>query len=234
MVDTVRAIGFDLDHTLAIDNRLERVALLRLLDALLNEGGRPVGTLADEIDNIDDLLARQRAGEFSIDDAVRRFVAQRGLEPAGRHVEWFRRTAVEMVPEFVVPLPGVKPTLEALRERGIAVAVLSNGWNPLQTNKAEQAGFAGPILVSSEIGWLKPAPQAFEKLLRTLGTDARQTWYVGDDPRCDVAGAQALGMPAVWIDWERKAYPPALRPPEHTIREFQELLKLLPETVRAT
>ncbi|MGB8907170.1 MAG: HAD family hydrolase [Candidatus Cybelea sp.] len=233
-MDTVCAIGFDLDHTLAIDNRLERVALLRLLDVLLNEGGRPVGTLADEIDSIDDLLARQRAGEFSIDDAVRRFVTQRGLAPAGRHVEWFRRTAVEMVPEFVVPLPGVKPTLEALRARGIAVAILSNGWDPLQTRKAEQAGFAGPILVSSEIGWQKPAPQAFEKLLRTMGTDARQTWYVGDDPRCDVAGAQALGMPAVWIDWERKEYPPALRPPERTIREFQELLELSPEPVRAT
>ena len=51
---------------------------------LLNEGGRPVGTLADEIDNIDDLLARQRAGEFSIDDAVRRFVGARGLDlPTG-------------------------------------------------------------------------------------------------------------------------------------------------------
>jgi HAD superfamily hydrolase (TIGR01509 family) len=233
-MDAVLGIGFDLDHTLAIDNRLERVALLRLLGVLLNEGGRSVGTLADEIDNIDDLLARQRDGEFSIDDAVRRFVAQRGLEPASRHVEWFRDTAVDMVPEFVVPLPGVTPTLNALHERGIAVAVLSNGWDPLQSHKAERAGFAGPMLVSSEIGWQKPAPQAFEKLLRTLGTDARQTWYVGDDPRCDVAGAQALGMPAVWIDWERKEYPPALRPPEHTIREFQELLTLLPEPVRAT
>jgi HAD superfamily hydrolase (TIGR01509 family) len=234
MVEKVRGIGFDLDHTLAIDNRLERVALLRLLDALLNEGGRPVGTLDDEIDSIDDLLARQRDGEFTIDDAVRRFVAQRGLEPTDRHVAWFRITAVEMVPEFIVPLPGVKHTLEALRERGIAVAVLSNGWNPLQQRKAEQAGFVGPILVSSEIGWQKPAPQAFESLLRTLGTDARESWYVGDDPRCDVAGAQALGMPAVWIDWERKEYPPAMRAPEHTIHEFQELLKLLPEPVRAT
>jgi putative hydrolase of the HAD superfamily len=233
-MDTIRGIGFDLDHTLAIDNRLERVAFLRLLDVLLNEGGRTVGTLSDEIDSIDELLAQQRAGEFSIDDAVRRFVTQRDLEPAGRHVEWFRRTVVEMVPDFVVPLPGVKPTLEALRERGIAVAILSNGWSPLQQRKAEQAGFSGPVLVSSEIGWQKPAPQAFERLLRTLGTDARQTWYVGDDPQCDVAGAQAVGMPAVWIDWERKEYPPALRPPEHTIREFQELLTLLPEPVRAT
>jgi HAD superfamily hydrolase (TIGR01509 family) len=233
-MDEVRGVGFDLDHTLAIDNRLERVAFLHMTNALLAEGGRTVGTLADEIDSIDDLLARQRHGEFSIDEAVRRFVAQRGLEPADRYVEWFRASALEMVEEFVVPLPGVKPTLEALRARGIAVAVLSNGWNPLQRRKAEQAGFLGPVLVSSEIGEQKPAPQAFESLLRTLGTDAAQTWYVGDDPRIDVAGAQALGISAVWIDWERKEYPAGQRPPDHTIHEFQELLTLLPEPARAS
>ncbi len=112
------------------------------------------------------------------------------------YVERFRSSAVEMVDEFVVPLPGVKPTLEALRERKIAVAVLSNGWNPLQARKAERAGFRGPILVSSEIGERKPAPAAFQMLVRTLGTDLRQTWYVGDSPGDDVAGAQAAGMQA--------------------------------------
>ncbi len=81
-MESVRGIGFDLDHTLAIDNQLERVAFLRLLEILLSEGGRTIGTLADEIDNIDELLARQRHGDFSIDDAIARFVALRQVEPA--------------------------------------------------------------------------------------------------------------------------------------------------------
>jgi HAD superfamily hydrolase (TIGR01509 family) len=229
----IAGIGFDLDHTLAIDNRLERVAFLRLLEALLAAGGRTVGTLADEIESIDELLAQQRRGEFSIDEAVRRFVAQRGLEPAEGYVKRFRQTAVEMVEEFVVPLPGVKPTLGVLRERGIAVAVLSNGWNPLQVRKAEQAGFRdGPVLVSSEIGEQKPASRAFETLLRALGTPREQTWYVGDDPHGDVAGAQTVGMPTIWINWERKEYPAGQPPPSHTIREFPELLDLLPAPAR--
>ena len=79
-MDGVRGIGFDLDHTLAIDNGLERVALLRLLEILLRDGGRAVGTFADEIESIEELLARQRHGEFSIDDAVARFVAAHDLE----------------------------------------------------------------------------------------------------------------------------------------------------------
>jgi len=231
-MEPIRGIGFDLDHTLAIDNRLERVAFLRLLETLLSEGGRAVGTLADEIDAIDELLTRQRRGDFSIDEAVRRFVTQRQVEPTRPHVAWFRRYAVEMVDEFVVPLPGVAPTLRALHERGITVAVLTNGWNPLQARKAERAGFAGPILVSSEIGVEKPALRAFEMLFGALGTQPEYAWFVGDTPQSDVAGAHAAGMGAVWINWERKVYPEELAPPEHTIAQFDQLLELLPATAK--
>ena len=85
-MDAVCGIGFDLDHTLAIDNKLELVAFLRLLEAVLAEGGGTQGTLGDEIDAIDELLQRQRHGEFTIDDAVRRFVQAHGVEPTRAHV----------------------------------------------------------------------------------------------------------------------------------------------------
>jgi HAD superfamily hydrolase (TIGR01509 family) len=233
-MDVVRGIGFDLDHTLAIDNRLERVALLRLLELLQLEGARANGPLSDEIDGIDHLLERQRRGEFTVDAAVARFVEQHGVEPAERYAEFFRASAVAMVGEFVVPLPGVGRTLAALRARRIPLAVLSNGWNPLQRCKAERAGFAGPIVVSSEIGVQKPAERAFERLLETLGTTAEQTLYVGDDPTSDVAGAQELGMQTVWINWERRQYPAGVCPPTHTIVEFDALLDLVPVPARAT
>ena len=233
-MSAVRGIGFDLDHTLAIDNRLERVAFLRLLEVVLDEGGQTIGTLTDEVESIDALLARQRGGAFTIDEAVRHFVAQHSVEPADRHVETFRRYAVDMVGTFVVALPGVRSTLAALHERGIAVAILSNGWNPLQRRKAEQVGFRGPILVSDEIGAQKPAARAFECLLQTLESDAPETWYVGDDPECDVAGAQAAGLQGIWLDWERKAYPQQLRAPDRTITGLRQLIELSPSAVRAT
>jgi len=36
------AVAFDVDHTLAIDNKLERVAFLRLLARVVDEGGAPL------------------------------------------------------------------------------------------------------------------------------------------------------------------------------------------------
>jgi HAD superfamily hydrolase (TIGR01509 family) len=233
-MEQLRGIGFDLDHTLAIDNRLERVAFLRLLESVLSDGGRSVGTLSDEIDGIDELLTRQRHGEFSIDEAVLRFVAAHEVPAKPAYVEAFRRTAVALVDDLVVPLPGVSRTLASLRERGLRMAVLTNGWNPMQRRKAERAGFTGTLLVSSEIGVQKPAPRAFEMLLGALGTQPHASWYVGDDPRADVAGAQAAGMQTVWIDWERKAYPPDVCAPDHTIQAFDELLDLFPAPVRVS
>jgi HAD superfamily hydrolase (TIGR01509 family) len=231
-MDVVAGIGFDLDHTLAIDNGLERVAFLHLLGVVLGEGGQSVGTFGDELACIDGVLEHQRAGEFSIEEAVRRFVAAHGVEPQESHVRYFRQMAVNMVGEFVVPLPGVGSMLEALRVRGIEVAVLSNGWNPLQAQKAQAAGFAGRVLVSSELGVQKPAQAAFTALVTALGTAPEQTWYVGDDPRSDVAGAHAAGLRAIWINWERKPFPAELRPPDRTIEEFEELLQSLPSPAK--
>ena len=233
-MDAIQGIGFDLDHTLAIDNHLERVAFLRLLKSVSSRGGRVMGTLSDQIDAVDRLLQRQRSGEFTIDEAVRLFAAERGLANGDWFVASFREMAVESVEEFLVSLPGVDQTMEELQKRGIVVAVLTNGWNPLQKRKAEQAGFPGPVLVSSEIGERKPSMAAFERLLRVLGTEPRHTCYVGDDPHDDIAGAQNAGLQTVWIDWEGRGYPDDVPPPAHTIRAFPELLEFVPQCVRAS
>ncbi|MEO6836662.1 MAG: hypothetical protein ABI231_12265, partial [Candidatus Tumulicola sp.] len=70
--NAVTGVGFDIDHTIAIDNKLERVAFLRLLELVAADGGHLLGSLADEIERIDALLVQQRGGNFSIDDALRR------------------------------------------------------------------------------------------------------------------------------------------------------------------
>jgi len=221
-------VGFDIDHTLAIDNKLERVAFLHLLEHVVESGGHFVGTLAEESDWVDALLARQRGGACSIDDAVRGFCADHGVAQADAFVERFRAIAIEIAPSFVVALPGAKRTIEALRERGVAVAVLSNGWSPLQQIKARHAGFEGRVIASADLGVQKPHRQAFEALLEALGTRAADSWYVGDDPYADVNGALQAGMHAVWLDAEGKTYPADVPPPSHRVGSLEAVLGLVP------
>lgn len=221
------AIGFDIDHTLVVDNKIERIAFLRLLARIDREGGRPLGTLDEETSAIDALLERQRAGAFTIDDAVRRFARERGVDDAGLLAEHFREIVLSLVDHIVVPLPGVPRMLEELRAQGISTAVLSNGWSPLQQRKAERAGFAGPVLASADIGVSKPDPAAFAALVERLAAPADCTWYVGDNPRSDVAGARAAGLRTAWFNAEGRRYPPELTPPDAIVTSMRDVLELV-------
>lgn len=54
------------------------------------------------------------------------------------------------------------------------------------------------VFSSAVTGYEKPHPEAFLIALRGRGS-ASAAWMVGDNPHADVAGAEALGMPAVLI-----------------------------------
>ena len=79
---------------------------MRLLEIVEARGGSVLGTLDEESDRIDELLKEQRGGAFAIGEAVNRFVAARGVEPSAEYVERFASMAIEMVDDFVIPLPG--------------------------------------------------------------------------------------------------------------------------------
>lgn len=221
------AVGFDIDHTLAIDNRLERIALLHLLSRIDAAGGKALGTLDQETTAIDTLLRRQRSGDFSIDEAVRRFVRERGIRDTEQFVDAFRKIALALVEEIVVVLPGARRLLEELRERGIPTAVLSNGWNPLQQRKAERFGFHGRVLASAEIGASKPQADAFAALLDHFGLPPAQVWYVGDNPRDDVAGAKQAGLRAIWYNAEVRGYPQDLAAPDAVVADICDVATIV-------
>lgn len=226
-VTKIAAVGFDFDHTLGIDNKLERVAFLRLLDAGCEKGGRCIGTLAQEIAEIDVLLADQRAGRFTIEDAVEQFMREHGAPAPSSWIERYKRMCLEMTADFVIPQPDARSVLQELRRREIPCGILTNGWSPLQQRKAARTEFSGPVLVSADLGVQKPAPEAFEALARALGTPRDSVAYVGDTPASDVAGSIRAGLIGVWLDAEDVEYPSSLPPPVHVIHSLTELLMLV-------
>ena len=221
------ALGFDIDHTLGIDNKLERIAFLRLLGELCSQGGRALGTLASESARVDELLERQRGGAFPIDEAVARFVTERGAKETGRFIARYKEIAVGSVRDFFVPQPDARTVLTELQRRRIPCAILSNGWSPLQQEKARRLCFEGPVLVSDAIGAQKPQARAFAALSQALGVSANEIAYVGDNPRSDIAAAQSCAMQGIWFDTESVRYAPDLPKPDAVIHSLTELLAFL-------
>jgi FMN phosphatase YigB (HAD superfamily) len=222
------AVGFDFDHTLGIDNKLERVVALEMLDALARKHGVAYDrTAADEA--IDATLQAYRHNEISVEAAIEGFFCRfAGFGPECLdEATLFRETVLGRAPDFVRALPGAAESLAALDAMGIPYAILTNGWSPLQEEKARIIGFDRSVFVSERIGAIKPHRKAFDVLARHFALPLEAIWFVGDDPASDSAGARELGLTAVWFDWENHVYPEDLLQPDHVIHRLEDLPVLL-------
>ncbi len=98
----------------------------------------------------------------------------------------------------------VRPLWEGLRERGIKVGVLSNTIWSREYHRGifERDGVLDLVdadVYSSEIGHVKPHPEAFLAICRALGVAPERAVYVGDRLYEDVHGPQQVGMRAIWV-----------------------------------
>ncbi|MGQ0679716.1 MAG: HAD family hydrolase [Actinomycetota bacterium] len=98
--------------------------------------------------------------------------------------------------------PDALPALEAVKEAGYFVGLISNfeEWLEGMLIEMEVASLFDLMVISGKEGIEKPDPAIFELALDRSGFDAANAIYVGDHPRIDVQGARAVGMSAVLID----------------------------------
>jgi len=222
------AVGFDFDHTLGIDNKLERRVALQMLEELA--GTQAVAYDPAEAEGaVDEMLHQSRSGGLPLETALAGFF-DRFVELGDRAPEvseQFEQRVVALAPELVEALPGLHDMLAELQKNGVPYAILTNGWSPLQEEKARIVGFEGPVFVSERIGVRKPSREAFEFLAKHFGAPPAAVLYVGDDPALDCAAARAAGMKSVWFDWEGRSYPQELEAPNFVIHSLSELPALL-------
>lgn len=105
-------------------------------------------------------------------------------------------------PEAWQPVPAGCRLLAAARVAHCEVAVASNFDErliPLSRMLHPLTGIE-QVFASSEIGWRKPAPAFFRAVEARLGRHPEELLLVGDDPRLDLAAAQAAGWRAVEVD----------------------------------
>jgi putative hydrolase of the HAD superfamily len=60
------------------------------------------------------------------------------------------------------------------------------------------AGYFDAILTSAVTGWEKPNPEMYAIARQAAGCPDR-LWMIGDNPRADIEGAQAIGIPAILV-----------------------------------
>lgn len=102
-------------------------------------------------------------------------------------------------PRAWAPAPGAHGALAALREAGVAVAVVSNFDTRLPgiLEGLRLSPWIDAVVLPSRARACKPDPAIFHAALEALRCAAGDAVVVGDDPDADVAAARALGMRAI-------------------------------------
>lgn len=220
---SVRAVLFDLDDTL-----LDRTATM----ATYLEGQRQrLGAPDDRIPAADYLRCFVQLDELGIAGRHEVFAPLGAHHPLPASIDELAEDFRHHAWSRCRPFPDAMNVLRELRRRGYRLGVITNGPDEVQSRKITALGLSelvDTILISGREGVHKPDPAIFHRAASRLGVESGRCLFVGDNPRSDVAGADAAGMKSVWhrgfFDW-----PAAMTiMPTFGIEGLGELLAIVP------
>jgi HAD superfamily hydrolase (TIGR01549 family) len=188
--------------------RYRRLEALRqmLASCGLNPSGEDLQTAY--MAGFDAYLAAWTAGRhFGAPEQVRFILGYFAADEAAVPDGLLARTIVDIEDASLLaplePLPGVRETIPALAAAGYRLAIISDtSLTPgrLLRRFLADDGFLDSFSVltfSDETGYPKPDRRMFADTLAALGAQPAEAAHIGDTPRTDIAGAQAVGMTTI-------------------------------------
>lgn len=195
-IGAVRAVSWDVDGTLYSTSRLTARFWLAVLSASLGGNANAARRAAAAMREFRKRMEHVRAngGRLETDDA--------SIE---------ERVAVEQAwlsPEIAAlgARPGVSSALRAFRTRFESQVVLSD-FEP--THKLASLGlldYFDAIYSGERLGYLKPSPEPFRRILRDLDLQPESLLHIGDRPETDGAGAAAAGCRALVLGQDFRSF----------------------------
>lgn len=218
---------FDLDDTLC-DYAGARVGRLRIaFDLAQSTAGRAFDAPIDEIvaesieiqphgvDHFPELLSR-----YGIDDTD-------AISAATRWYVSNRFHGLQLFPDAIDTLVQVRAGLHGRR-----LGMVTNGPADVQTAKIDLLGLR-PLfdfcLVSGELGFWKPDEVIFLEALRLGNAGPGNSVMIGDSPEHDMAGAEGVGIPTIWMNRSNRSWPAAAPYPTVVVHDLATVRALLAE-----
>lgn len=198
----IEAVFFDVDQTLLDTPTTARAALRALFDDELDAAAIAAWDAISEAQ-----YARFNTGEFDfptmLAGRMAQFLALRGEPHDEATAVVFEQRRNELFVEHVVLFDDALPALQAARERGLRLGVISNSEPNHQARKLAAAGLSDgfdAVIISGAVGVAKPDAAIFTQACAALGVSPAAALHVGDRLDTDALGAKGAGLVGVWLD----------------------------------
>jgi putative hydrolase of the HAD superfamily len=241
----IRAIVFDYGNTLI---RYGHAQLRAHGDSIAEALARLIGP--PDLDRLNAIRARWRLAPYegdppayrennlarTITEMVRELY---GVEPSAEIVNELLETRYHSFIRLVEAEPHVEEVLARLAKRYTLGLCSNYPDGPAIRGSLDKTGltpYFRSIVVSGDLGYIKPHPILFATCLRELDVTAPQVLFVGDNWLADVQGAKRVGMQIAhmrrWEPPEQFEAQPGDYAPDATITHLTQLETLL-ETERS-
>jgi HAD superfamily hydrolase (TIGR01509 family) len=161
----------------------------------------PLGiTLGDWLAEWDKMREDRDRGRLTIAASIARTLPAFGIEPDPDLVADLARRDLESFRALTRLCEDTVPFLEWLRSRGVLTALVSNCADTTRA-QLEYLGvipLVDAVILSCEVGSMKPYPEIYVTALEELGVAAVDAAFIDDQPTFCV-GAQAVGIRPIQI-----------------------------------
>ena len=155
---------------------------------------------------------------------------QQSLQDLLKDFQYPGHLAAQAMDLFLEVRNRVEPYAEVpgvLRRLGESYTLVATTNGNADVERTPLRGLFHHAINAAQAGAPKPAPDLFLKALDWAGVEPIQALHVGDDPRLDIAPAQAIGMQAVWVNRNRRDWPVNQPPAEHAVSNLEEFVEWL-------
>lgn len=154
--------------------------------------------------------------EVNLSQVFSRLYVEKGITPSSQMIADFALMYRTVSLDYVRLYDGAETLLKELHRRGKKVYLLSNAQRLFTEPELRSLGIYDlfdDVLISSDIGFMKPSRQFYTALLKKHCLDPKTSVMIGNDWQADAWGAHNNGLACMYIHTAQSPEPAGELPP---------------------
>ena len=220
----MKAVIFDIDNTLLNLMRMKDYCVDASIDAMIDAGLPLSKQKAKKL--LNDMYIHNIEDQKIFQKFLKKVTGKVDPKILAHAILAYRRVKAG----FLTPYPGTKPTLIALKEKGLKLAVVSDAprlqaWTRLVSLSLDD--FFDVIVTFEDTRSRKPSKKPFLKALKVLNVKPEDTLMVGDWIERDIKGAKSIGMKTAFAKYGNTTGIKGIKTADYVLHNISDLQKIL-------